>query len=311
LTYFIRGTVVSLGVFFLVYVTLSLLAGVAWRAMRRQQRPESSAAAYGFRILPLVAALVAVTVFTIPSFFWFEPRWDDEPVGTAALAFALAGAAILIFGAINALFAWLRTSRCVSFWVASSQRLELGATVPAFQTSEAAPLLAVAGLCRPKLLISSCASRLLAPGELEVAIRHELVHVRRRDNLKKLVLQACVFPFLGPVEHAWLAAAEMNADDEAVKDERSALDLASALIKVSRLSPPVPSPELAMDLVAGAPGAVAARIERLLAWKPRVRQDPRSFGIGVPAALVAAMVAGLAYMWALARVHEFTEHLVR
>jgi len=308
--YFIRGGVISLGIFFLVYVALSLLVGVGWRALRCDRRRISSATAYSFRILPLAAALVVVAVFTVPSFLRFEPRWDDEPMGIAVLALASAGAVILIFGTINALLAWMRTSRSVSSWTSDSRTLELEATVPAFQTPESAPLLAVAGLCRPKLLVSSCARRWLDPGELEVAIRHELAHVRSRDNLKKLLLRASAFPLLGALERAWLEAAEINADDEAVKDERSALDLASALLKVSRLSPRVPGPELAMDLVSGAPGAVAARVERLLAWKPRARPKPR-FRIAVPAALVASVAAGLAYTWVLARVHQFTEFLVR
>ena len=308
--YFIRGGVIALGVFFLVYVALSLLVGVGWRALRRDRRRVSSAMAYGLRILPLAAALVVVAAFTVPSFLRFEPRWDDEPMGSAVLALASAGAVILIFGIINALLAWMRTSRSVSSWTSDSRTLELEATVPAFQIPESAPLLAVAGLCRPKLLVSGCARRLLDPGELEVAIRHELAHVRRRDNLKKLLLRACAFPFLGALDHAWLEAAEINADDEAVRDERSALDLASALLKVSRLSPRVLGLELAMDLVSGAPGAVAVRVERLLAWKPRARPKPW-FRIAVPAALVAAVAAGLAYMWVLARVHQFTEFLVR
>jgi BlaR1 peptidase M56 len=308
--YFIRGGVIALGVFFLVYLALSLLVGVGWRALRRDRRRVSSATAYGFRILPLAAALVVVALFTVPSFLRFEPRWDDEPVGIVALALASAGAVILILGIINALLAWMRTSRSVSSWTSGSRMLELEATVPAFQTPETAPLLAVAGLCRPKLLVSGCARRLLDPGELKVAIRHELAHVRSLDNLKKLLLRACAFPFLGALERAWLEAAEINADDEAVQDERSALDLASALLKVSRLSPRVPGPELAMDLVSSAPGAVAARIERLLSWKPRAQPKPR-FRIGVPAALVAAVAAGLAYLWVLARVHQFTEFLVR
>jgi beta-lactamase regulating signal transducer with metallopeptidase domain len=309
--YFMRGSVIALGVFFLVYVALSLLVGVAWRATRREQQPVRSATAYGFRILPLVAALVAVAVFTVPSFLCFEPRWDDEPIGAAALALAAAGAAILLFGTINGLLAWIRTSRSVSAWIAAAQTLKPVATVPAFQTSEAAPLLAVAGLGRPKLLVSDAAARLLNHEELEVAIRHELAHVRHRDNLKKLVLRFCTFPSLRVLERAWLQAAEMNADDEAVLDERSALDLASALIKASRLAPRVPGPELAMDLVSRAPRAVAARVERLLAWKPRVPPNPRPLSISVPAALVTAMVAGLTYMWALARVHQLTELLLR
>lgn len=308
--YFIRGAVIALGVFFIVYVALSLLVAAAWRALR-DPRPASPAAAYGFRILPLVAALTAVLVFTVPSFLWLEPRGTDEPVGAAALALASAGAAILVFGVCNALFAWLYTLRCLSSWIGDSPVLKLWAGVPAYRASQAAPLLAVAGLCRPKLLVSSCAERVLDPDELEAALRHELAHVRRRDNLKKLALRTCPFPLLRGLERAWLEAAERNADDEAVNDEQSALNLASALIKVSRLSPRVPGPELALDLVSGHPGAVAARVERLLAWKPRAPSRLRLLPVAVPAMLLSAVVLGLTYRWALAGVHQLTELLVR
>jgi len=309
--YFIRGGVIALGVFFLVYVALSLLVSLGWRTLHRDRRRVSAATAYGFRILPLVAALVVVSVFTVPSFLRFEPRWDDEPIGIAALALASTGAAVLIFGIINALLAWMRTSSSVSSWTSDSRTLNLKAAVPAFQTPESASLLAVAGLCRPKLLVSGCARQLLEPGEFDVAIRHELAHVRRRDNLKKLLLRTCAFPFLGALDRAWLEAAEISADDEAVQDERSALDLASALLKVSRLSfSRRPGPELAMDLVSGNPGAVAARVERLLAWTPRPRPQRRLLPVAVPA-LVSAVTVALAYMWVLACVHQFTELLMR
>jgi len=309
--YFIRCAVIALSIFFLLYVGLSLLVGVAWRALHRDGQRASSATAYGIRILPLIAALVAVALFTIPSFLRFEPRWEDEHMGLAVLVLAFAGAAILTFGILNMLLTWMRTYYSVSSWIADSQALKLATAVPVFQTSESAPLLAIAGLCRPKLLVSGCARRLLEPGELEVAIRHELAHVRRHDNLKKLMLRACAFPFLRALERAWLDAAEINADDEAVQDERSALDLASALLKVSRLSPRAPSPELAMDLVSGAPGAVAARVERLLAWTPRPHPRRWLLPIAAPAAVIAITAAGLTYMWVLARVHQFTEVLVR
>lgn len=309
--YLIRCAVIALSVFFLVYAGLSLVVGAGWRALRRHGRPANSASAYGFRVLPLAAALVAVVFFTVPSFLRFEPRWDDEPLGIAVLALAPAGVATLGFGVFNVLLAWMRTRRSVSSWIAGSQKLELKAAVPAFQTSESAPLLAVAGLCRPKLLVSGGARRLLDPGEFDVAIRHELAHVRRRDNLKKLLLRACAFPFLADLERAWLEAAEINADDLAVRDERSALDLASALLKVSRLFPRTPSVALVMDLVSGSPGAVAARVERLLAWTPRRRPQRRLLPIAVPAAVLAATTAALSYLWLLARVHEFTEVLVR
>ena len=76
--YFIRGCVIAMSVFVLVYVALSLLVGAGWRALHRDRRRVSSATAYGFRILPLVAAILVVALFTVPSFLRFEPRWDGR-----------------------------------------------------------------------------------------------------------------------------------------------------------------------------------------------------------------------------------------
>ena len=148
---------------------------------------------------------------------------------------------------------------------------------------------------------------MLHADELAAAIRHELVHVRRRDNLKKLLLRAFAFPFFGMLERAWIEAAEINADDEATKDEREALDLASALLKISRLNARVSCRELAMDLVS-ARDPVEARVERLLAWKSRA---PAARSWRLPVMLAILSVVMFASMWELAPVHAITELLIR
>ena len=61
--------------------------------------------------------------------------------------------------------------------------------------------------------------------------------MRRRDNLKKLLLRFVAFPGMAGLEAAWLEATEMAADDAAVSNAGEALDLAAALIKLSRLGP--------------------------------------------------------------------------
>jgi len=309
--YFVRGGVIALGVFALVYLPLSLLVAAGWGVLRSHRLNISAATAYLCRIFPLIGALAVVVLFAVPSFLWFEPRWDNEHMGTAILALAATGALILVLGVMNAVLAWLRTAQRVSSWVAESHTLESTAVVPAFQTPGPVPLVAVAGVYRPKLLVSGSARELLDRGELEAAIRHELAHIRHRDNLKKLMLRACAFPFMGALERTWIEAAEIKADDDAARDERSALDLASALLKVSRLSAGHPSPELATELICGAASAVTIRVERLLSWQglPPPRRHLRP--ITVPAGAVAVMVAVLAYIPLLARVHQFTEMLVR
>jgi len=64
-----------------------------------------------------------------------------------------------------------------------------------------------------------------------------MAHAHRRDNLKKLLFRFCAFPGMSRLEAAWCEAEEMAADDAAVASVGDALDLASALIKLSRLAP--------------------------------------------------------------------------
>jgi len=148
---------------------------------------------------------------------------------------------------------------------------------------------------------------------MAVAIRHEMAHVRGRDNLKKMVLRFYAFPFFSSLEREWLMAVEMAADDAAVTDERTALDLASALIKIARASAGTMAPELAMSLVPEKGARLSVRIQRLLSWQRPVSARRPYLNLRKIVALggLAAVLIALNYSWVLAQMHEFTELLVR
>jgi beta-lactamase regulating signal transducer with metallopeptidase domain len=173
-------------------------------------------------------------------------------------------------------------------------------------------MLLVAGICRPKLLISEQAVRLLDEGETQVAIRHELAHVSFHDNFKKLTLRAAKFPFLSGLEQSWMHAAEVAADDAAVTDESSALDLASALLKIAAQTSVGQMPDLATSLVPdrGRDEALRARIERLMAWQSRPassrRRQPSALFISSGLVLLAVCYGPL-----LRHVHELSELFIR
>ena len=44
------------------------------------------------------------------------------------------------------------------------------------------------------MLLSGAAELVLTTNELQTALNHEIAHVRRRDNLKKLLLRFVAFP---------------------------------------------------------------------------------------------------------------------
>jgi beta-lactamase regulating signal transducer with metallopeptidase domain len=285
---------------------LSLLVAISWRTLKSRL---SATALFSLRVLPLFFAAGVVLLVAVPSFFYLEPNASDESVGTAGILLALGGTAVTVMGLVSVVATWRRASRFLASCAAHSRQLKTDVGVPAFEVSGPAPALLVGGVCRPRLLVSGRAAELLNQREMDVAIRHELAHIRRRDNLKKLVLHFCLFPFLAALDREWLMAAEIAADDFAVNDEQAALDLASALLKIARDSSSAPMPALAMSLVPERGAAISARVERLLSWKRPANQRRSWRALAVVAAV--AVLAVTHYPWVLAQMHEFTELLVR
>jgi beta-lactamase regulating signal transducer with metallopeptidase domain len=312
----LRGIAISLSAFVLVYGAMSLAVTFWWRRFWRmsQKYPVRQVAdlLFSLRILPLVAAVVMTLVFTVPSFLLLEPRTIDEPLGGIPLALGLCGIALAGLGTVNALLALRRASAKIAEWLIEAKVVDGGA-VPVLRISAARPALTAAGILHPRVLISSAAEFLLSEKELKPALRHELVHVRRRDNLKKLVLRFVQFPGMAGLETAWLEATEMAADDAAVSNCEEALDLAAALIKLSRLSPLEPQAELTTSLVHRPIATVNARVERLIDWSEDRRVPAQKYSVwyALSAAVVAVAGCGLAYSHLLVRVHAATEWLIR
>ena len=137
---------------------------------------------------------------------------------------------------------------------------------------------------------------------------HEAAHIRGRDHLK-LLLQVLAPDVLGwlPAGAAltgrWRAAAEREADESAAgSDPRRRLALASALVKVARLSASAPRrPALLMPVAAD--DDVAGRVQALLGPPPVAHRARRWTVIG--AALATVMAVPL-----YGPVHELIEWLV-
>jgi hypothetical protein len=116
---------------------------------------------------------------------------------------------------------------------------------------------------------------------------------------------------MSALEAAWLEANEIAADDLAVSSASEALDLASALIKLSRLGPVEPPAELTAALVHNPASIMNARVERLLAWSDDRGQQMDSPRYGLAAAFATVVVFALSYSQVLVHVHTATEWLVR
>ena len=344
----LRGLAVALSVFVIVYGALSLAVGLYWRWSdvrgRGQRHPvrRSADLLFAWRMFPLVTAAVVTAAFTVPSFLLLEPRAIDEPLGGVPLLLGICAVGLGVFGVGNAGIALRRVSRVLARWTSVAQPIESCAPVPVLRISAGVsvtnhtamgqprmgqpamsqpgmvlPAMTVAGIVRPKVLLSEAAQAVLTAGELQTALNHEVAHVRRRDNLKKLMLRCVAFPGMAALEAAWLEATEMAADDAAVSNASEALDLASALIKLSRL--PVgwgsvdPAIDMTAALVHGSASVMSARVERLIAWSGERLASHHRFSPWYGLAAVPATVAVFAvtYSHLLAQVHTATEWLVR
>lgn len=312
-----RGIAVSFSVFVMVYCVLSLAVCLAWRTvLSRIDRLSVRRVAdvlFALRMLPLATAAVITAAFTVPSFLLLEPRAIEEPLGGIPLVLGICGAALGIFGVVNAGVAVRRASRAISTWTNAAQPVESCAHIPVLRISPVVPAMTATGIVRPRVLLSGAAESMLTANELQTALNHELAHVRRRDNLKKLLLRFVAFPGISGLEAAWLEATEMAADDAAISNAGEALDLAAALIKLARLGPVEVPVDLTAALMAS-PGAVMnARVERLIAWSDDRLASPRTlspvYALGTIAATVVAFA--LTYGQLLLHVHTATEWLVR
>jgi Zn-dependent protease with chaperone function len=310
---------VSLAVFILLYVFVSLAVSQGWKVIRRALRPRSARSSadllFVLRVLPLALSSLVTLVFALPSFLLLEPRSTDEAIGTAPLALGFCCLIMIGIGIVRAVIAQRRASLALVKWLDGSTLMESqitgsGESVPIFRTGNDCPTLTVAGVCAPKVLISEAAVATLNPPELRTALRHEIAHALRYDNLKKLVFRFSVFPAMADLERAWSEQTEMAADDSAVSSLADALDLAAALIKVSRLGTIESSGELTMALLHSST-ALSARVHRLVRWhKERSQQTRGRWWYALPAAATVVAVV-VTYGSMLTRMHAVTEWLVR
>jgi beta-lactamase regulating signal transducer with metallopeptidase domain len=312
----LRGVAISFSVFVMVYCVLSLAVSLTWSRIQQwaQHHPVRRIAdlLFSLRMLPLATAAVITAAFTVPSFLLLEPRAIDEPVGGVPLALGICGATLGIFGLVNAAMAIRRASRTISSWTNAAQPVPSPAPLPVLRIARTVPAMTAVGIVRPRILLSGAAEFVLAANELQTALNHEVAHVRRRDNLKKLLFRFVAFPGMSALEDAWLEATEMAADDAAVTNASEALDLAAALIKLSRLGP-AEAADLTAALVHSPASSMNARVERLIAWNDERRVPPQSLSgwYGLAAAVVTITGFAFTYSQLLSQVHTATEWLVR
>ncbi|HSZ61055.1 MAG TPA: hypothetical protein VK828_04625 [Terriglobales bacterium] len=307
--FYLRGVMVALGFFGVVYCLLSMAVVCGWRCACLLWRKPTIGRAhllFAVRILPLAGSAFLTLAFALPAFLLLE-RAIDEDLGT----YLFSACTLLLLAA-----AWLRVataqsgaSRVVAHWLEGARALHTDATGPALQCRKGPPLL-LYGVSTPVVLASETAVALLSPDELRVAVQHEIGHMRSRDNLKKLMVYATAFPGMASLEQAWQDAAEFAADEAAVASSDDAVELASALIKLADLAPSQELPAFTTGL-ATCSALVRRRVQRLLDWdEPGSHAVRQRWWFFVPVMLTIGPYVAIHYAQALLFTHRFTEWFI-
>jgi Zn-dependent protease with chaperone function len=308
----LRGVAVSLAFFVLIYCALSALVVAAWRSLRWLRLTEKRVAGILFaaRVLPLALSVFITLALVVPSFQLLEPRSADEGMGAMPLALGICALVLIGCGCFRVIDAQTRTSRVVARWLQDATPLTADSPTVTFRSACEAPPLTLVGVRRPRVLVSESTVELLSSEELQIALQHEMAHMRSHDNLKKLIFRFCPFPGMGKLESSWSQAAELAADDAAVSKLDDAVDLAAALVKLSRLVPVEAAPFCTVGFVSG---SISVRVARLLAWDEADKQQVARFRLwlAVVPALAGLFAVAISYGPALALTHEVTEWLVR
>jgi Zn-dependent protease with chaperone function len=323
LPYSLRLLCLCLASFFLMHAVLGLTAWlVAPTAIRLAETMKPRAAArflFFLRVLPALLAAIVVLGLGVPSYLLLEPRSAEESVSLACGAACLLGAAIWCISIGRVLHAAIGSSRharqCERVgWEIPQQ----DATVPTSVLEVETPVIAIAGVFRPRVLVSRSVLNVLSAEQLDAALRHEDAHRVSRDNLKRFVILLApgIFPLShtsAALERAWARFSEWAADDEATQgDARVSLLLAAALVRVARMGA-APQPSLSLTSLIAGDRDLSTRVERLLrteaaAPAPQWRRSALLSG----AAIVATAVVIVAIEWPaiLRAAHEILERLV-
>jgi Zn-dependent protease with chaperone function len=311
MTFALRGLTLALAWFLVVNITVSALVA---HAAKRSRPTHSAAYWFRLRILPGLAAMLFVAAVFAPSYWRFEPRDTMEGFDVTVVVSAALAGGLLAAAAVRGLLAWCRAAASARALIRVARPLPMaGAVVRAYEVDAEPPLMALAGVLRPRLLVTRGLMNALSGEELSACIAHELAHARAWDNLKRLAMRVSPDALSGTglaraIERRWASASEHAADAAAGRRGiTTRWALASALVKIARLIPEsVAMTDPVSPLVGG--GEVASRVRRLLDDRALAPAPGR---YGARFASVGAIVAlATIYGPLLQAVHHATELLV-
>ena len=356
LPYLVRLAILSLACFFLLHMAfatgMNLLAPWVLGVAKRGKASSAPRLLLAARLFPSAAAVLVVAGVCVPSYLWLEPGATVEKVGLGCLAVALLSVVSWGISAGRGMRAIVLSLQYERHCRRLGRETTLaGETTRVCVIDGATGLFALAGILRPKLVVSREVLQNLSAGELDAALRHERAHQTSRDNLKRLLLLLApdIFPFgtwgkmsscarvvnprkfapianrragsqpvpllagLESLERGWAQFTEWSADDRAVDgDSHRAVSLAGALVRVARMGAATQASPLMTSLVAD-DRDLEARVDRLLGATPGSDNSGQCGSRLVAAIILVAgfFVVALNGTPTLQAAHQVLEHLIR
>jgi beta-lactamase regulating signal transducer with metallopeptidase domain len=315
LSYWLRLVCLVLFSMGVIQVTLHLLI---WLVMPlAERRVDQMSARFQERIYfvaPVashVLALLLSLLVVAPQYIRDETNPLQERVGVVCVTGALLVAVRYLYGLLRAIQLLLQMHAHKH----DDEPVVLMGDMAVHISAEGYPLLAVAGLFSPRVVLSQhlLDNAAFSPQLLEIALAHEKAHVRHHDNLKHFVLASLALscPGIEGSLQCWRYAAEHAADDDAVSGSSSrAILLAETLLVAARTVPPQRTPAFSLGLLPHEE-ELDQRIGRLLrddsvlaatvtpSWRPTM----------YTAALFLASACALLHLFA-ASLHEVAEYVL-
>jgi Zn-dependent protease with chaperone function len=253
--YVLLGVCLALAALLTLNALASAAAALVWRAVapRVARRPAARRATFLFvlRVFPTALAALLALALVVPAYLFNEPRNSGEVVGAKLALLAAVSAAGVTLALWRVARTLLATRRLARDWARHAARVEVeGVRLPAYRLRHRFPVIAVIGVFRPRLFIAEQIFDALTDGELAAAVGHECGHVESRDNLKRALLQAgqdalLLAPLGRSLLRAWQRESEVAADEFAASaGPAAAVDLAAAIVKISRMIPSGARPTL-------------------------------------------------------------------
>jgi hypothetical protein len=295
-----------------LHLLLRLVMSLAKRGIDRMPARFQERVYFVAPVASHVLALLLSLLVVAPQYIRGETNPLQERVGIVCVTGAVLAAVRYLYGLLRAIQLLLQMRRAHR---RDDKPIVLMGDMAVHICADRYPLLAVAGLFSPRIILSQhlLDNAAFSPQLFEIALAHEKAHVHHHDNLKHIVLASLALSGLGMDGslQRWRYSAEHAADDDAVSGSSSrAILLAETLLVVARAVPPQRTPAFSLGLLPHEE-ELDQRIGRLLrddsVLAPTVTPSRRQ--IMYAAAFLLASTCALLHLFA-ASLHEVAEYVL-